>query len=232
MRSILAGAFIALFSSQIAPVAAAEIKSLALGDGTRIDYALVLPQNFRLDRDYPAILAFPGGRQSIAGVGENLERFWEAEAAKRGFIVVSPAAPPGKPFFEAGAGLVPEFLSRAAGGYRIRGGKFHVAGHSNGAVSAFRVAVRYPELFRSVIVLAGFPESQEDFDRLDRLKELDVVMFVGDGDLYWKEGMVRTRAKLKTLEIKADLEILPRNGHLFPDLRYENAWKIFAHIKE
>ncbi len=210
---------------------AAEYRNLVLSDGSKIEYALVLPANYQTDKAYPAILAFPGGRQSIQSVGGTLERFWEAEAVKRGFIVISPAAPPGKPFFEDGADLIPEFLRHFLDAYRIKGSRFHIAGHSNGGVSAFRVAVRNPHMFRSLIALAGFPEFQEDFDRLEQIKELDVIMFVGDGDEYWKEGMRKTKDRLESFGTKVYFQIVPRNGHFFPDLTYENSWKIFDHIK-
>jgi poly(3-hydroxybutyrate) depolymerase len=206
---------------------AAEIKTLSLSDGTEIEYALVVPGNFRKDRAYPAILAFPGGRQSIRGAGGTLDRFWEREAVKRGYIVISPAAAEGKPYFGEGALLIPEFLRHFLDAYRIAGGRFHIGGHSNGAVSAFRVASLYPEMFLAITVFAGFPEEAEDFDRLDKVKDMKVTMFVGDGDQYWKEGMIRVRERLRELGNDAYLEIVPRNGHLVPDLTYENSWKIF-----
>lgn len=212
------------------PAAAAEYRRLALSGGTDIAYALVLPEHFQKDRAYPAILAFPGGRQSITGVASTLERFWETEARKRGFIVISPAAPAGKPFFEDGADLIPEFLGHFLDAYRIKDGRFHIAGHSTGAVSAFRAAVRNPQMLCSVIALAGFPEEQEDFDRLERLKGLEVTMFVGDGDQYWKEGMQKTKDALETFGTRVSFTVLPRNGHFLPDIAYDKSWKIFDRI--
>ncbi len=210
---------------------AAEYKKLVLSDSTEIEYALVLPANFQKDKAYPAILAFPGGRQSIQGVASTLERFWETEALKRGFIVISPAAPAGKPFFEHGADLIPEFLRHFLDAYRIKDERFHIAGHSNGAVSAFRVAVRNPQMVRSVIALAGFPEEQRDFALLERIKGLDVTMFVGDGDQYWKEGMQKTKDALESFGTRVYFEVIPRNGHFLPNITYENSWKIFEHIR-
>lgn len=222
---------IAVLAAGLGPgVFAAEFKQMRLSDGTGIDYALVLPTGFRDDQTYPALLAFPGGRQNLESVRGGLSRFWEREAAKRGYIVFSPAAPAGKSFYENGADLIPEFLQHLLAAFRIEGEKFHVAGLSNGGVSAFAVAIRYPELFHSLTALAGFPVEQVDFDRLDRLKNIRVTMFVGDGDQYWKEGMEKTRSRLAALGRPAYFEVVPRNGHFLPDLSFENSARIFERI--
>lgn len=211
------------------PIAApaAEVGRVELSGGEVVEYALVLPDGFQAAREYPVILAFPGGRQSLRGALGTLERFWESEAAKRGYIVISPAAPPGQPYFGEGALLIPEFVGHIAAAYRIAGERLHVGGHSNGGISAFRVAGLYPDLFGAITVFAGFPEEKEDFDRLINVTHLPVTMFVGNGDLYWKEGMIRVRDRLCALGNDVYLEIIPRNGHLLPDLTYENSWKIF-----
>lgn len=212
------------------PADAAEFKRMRLSDGTELEYALVLPADFRNDRIYPALLAFPGGRQNLESVRGGLARFWEREAAKRGYIVFSPAAPTGKPFHESGADLIPEFLQQQLAAFKIEGGKFHVAGSSNGGVSAFVAAIRYPELFHSLTALAGFPVEDTDFSRLDRLKNIKVTMFVGMSDQYWKEGMEKTRGRLRALGQPVYFEAIPRNGHFLPDLSFENSTRVFERI--
>src|SRR5574340_641899 len=86
-------------------VEAAQSERMRLSDGTEITYTLILPPGFEKERAYPALLVFPGGRQNAESVQSALSRFWGAEAAKRGFIVFSPAAPPGKAFYENGVNL-------------------------------------------------------------------------------------------------------------------------------
>jgi len=105
-----------------------------------------------------------------------------------------------------------------------------VAGSSNGGVSAFVAAIRYPELFHSLTALAGFPVEDADFSRLDRLKNINVAMFVGTSDQYWKEGMERTRDSLRALGQPVYFEAIPRNGHFLPDLSFENSARIFERI--
>ncbi len=211
-------------------VQAAEFRRMRLSDGTELQYALALPAGFQSSRQYPALLVFAGGRQDRESVRNALARFWEAEAVKRGFFVFSPVAPLGKPFYESGAELIPEFLSTQLAMFRIDGNKFHVAGSSNGAVSAFAIAVRHPQLFHSLTALAGFPVERGDFDRLDRLRDVRIQMFVGAGDLYWKEGMEKTHRRLSVLGKEAYFEIVPPNGHLLPALSFEKSARVFDRI--
>src|SRR4029079_1703877 len=99
---------------------------------------------------YPAILAFPGGPQTLDTVQGTVERHWHQEAERRGYIVVVPAAPNDRLYFQGGERIFPEFLTRILGDYKIQGNKLHIAGVSNGGISAFHIAAMYPEYFLSV----------------------------------------------------------------------------------
>ena len=208
-----------------------EIRRLTLSGGTVIEYALVLPEHFDRKNAYPALLVFPGGSQTIAIVHSALERYWEPEGARRGFIVISPAAPNGVSFIDGSEKLIPEFLQHFFSGFRIRGGKFHVGGNSNGGKSAFRVAILYPELFRSLTVLAGFPPEDEDMRELGRLKDIRINMFVGENDPVWLDPMLETKARLESIGIDVFFQSLPKNGHFLPDLSFENSGRIFDRIE-
>jgi len=97
-------------------------------------------------------------------------------------------------------------------------------------VSAFVVAIRYPQLFHSLTALAGFPVEDADFNRLDRLKNIKVTMFVGTSDQYWKEGMEKTRDRLASLGKTVTFEVTPRNGHFLPDLSFDKSGRIIKRI--
>lgn len=208
-----------------------ETRKLTLSGGTVIEYALVLPQHFDRNNSYPALLVFPGGSQTIAIVRSALERYWGPEGAKRGFIVIGPAAPNGVSFIDGSEKLIPEFLQHFSSGFRIRDGKFHVGGNSNGGKSAFRVAILYPHLFQSLTVLAGFPPGERDMRALRRLKGIRINMFVGESDPVWLDPMLDAKARLESLGIKVFFQSLPRNGHFLPDLSFGNSGKIFDRIQ-
>src|SRR5262245_30923433 len=92
--------------------------------GITIRYKVVLPNGYDPDREYPAILAFAGGRQTLDGVNNMIERNWRAEAETRGYIVVIPVAPTNNLFFERGADRIfPDFLDQILRDYKIQGGR-------------------------------------------------------------------------------------------------------------
>src|SRR2546430_12918597 len=131
--------------------------------GITIRYKIVLPNGYDPAQAYPAILAFAGGRQNLDGVNNMLERNWAPEAETRGYIVVSPIAPANHFFFERGADAIfPDFLDQILRDYKIQDGKLHIAGASNGGLSAFHIAAMYPQYFRSVTGFPGYlPDESE-----------------------------------------------------------------------
>ena len=147
--------------------------------GMPLHYKVVLPKDYDASKAYPAVLAFPPGGQGMDMVQTTLARNWAGEAQKRGYIVVIPAAPLGHLFYEDGARVFPEFLNKLLNDYKIRDNKFHIAGMSNGGISAFYIAASYPMFFSSV---TGFPGYLPDAtpERLKALSNLCVHMHVGE----------------------------------------------------
>src|SRR5579862_7693561 len=118
----------AIFATQ--PVRAELLeKTKKVGDLT-VQYKVVLPNGYDPAKAYPAILAFGGGPQTMNTVDGVLNRNLRAEAEKRGYIVVAPAAPDDRLFFEDGARIFPEFLKLILADYKIQDIKFHIAGPS------------------------------------------------------------------------------------------------------
>ena len=88
--------------------------------GTTAQYKVVLPNGYDPAKAYPAILAFGGGPQTMRMVDSVLDRNFRAEAEKRGYIVIAPAAPDEQLFFEGGARFFPEFLKMILADYKYR----------------------------------------------------------------------------------------------------------------
>ena len=85
------------------PVRADLIELTKKVAGTTVHYKVVLPNGYDPGKTYPAILALGGGPQTMNTIDSILTRNFRAEAEKRGYIVVAPAAPDGQLFFEGGA---------------------------------------------------------------------------------------------------------------------------------
>ena len=168
--------------------------------GTTLRYKVVLPDGYDPAKAYPAILALGGGPQTMDTVDRTLMRNFRAEAEKRGYIVVAPAAPDGQLFFEGGARVIPEFLKMVLADYKIQDAKFHIAGPSNGGIAAFHVAAAYPQYFLSVTAFPGYMW-QPTTPRLQAISKMCVFMYVGELDEYMWHG-----------EMKKEAEFLRSNG--------------------
>src|SRR2546429_677474 len=131
---VISGAIVvAIFATQSAQAELLE-KTKKVG-GTTVRYKVVLPTGYEAAKTYPAILALGGGPQTMNTVDSVLNRNLRAEAEKRGYIVIAPAAPEGRLFFEDGARIIPGFLKTILAEYKIQDNRFHIAGPSNGGIA-------------------------------------------------------------------------------------------------
>ena len=164
--------------------------------GMTVDYKVSLPPGYAPDKAYPLILVFTGGDQTLQAAASTLEQDWRVEADKRGYIVVSPAAPDGALFFQDGDRVFPAFLDLLRKDYRIAG-RIHIAGHSNGGLSAFHLAARYPDAFSTV---TGYPGLYEEDAKgsLRALRPLCVYMHAGSLDQEWSTAMHDQYDQLKS----------------------------------
>ena len=163
------------------PLRAEEIEKSREVGGTTVQYKVVLPDGFDPATTYPAILVLGGGPQTMNTIDRTLDRNFRAEAEKRGYIVVAPAAPDGDLFFEDGDRIFPEFLKMMLSDYKIKDGKFHIAGPSNGGIAAFHVAAANPQYFLSVTAFPGYMW-QPTAARLMAISKICVFMYVGEFD--------------------------------------------------
>lgn len=165
-----------------------------------VQYKVVLPTGYDPAKAYPGIIVFGGGPQTMNTVDGTLMRNFREQAEKRGYIVVAPAAPNGELFFEEGARIFPEFLKMILADYKIEGGKFHIAGPSNGGIAAFHVAAANPQFFASVTAFPGYMW-QPTAAKLQAISKMCVFMYVGENDEYrWHS------------EMKREVEFLRANG--------------------
>jgi S-formylglutathione hydrolase FrmB len=196
-------------------------------NNTSLQYAVTLPDNFDANNTYPILLALPPGAQSREMVNVGLSSYWETEAKQRGWIVLSPVAPNGILFFKGSEAFIPEFLDRTAAQYHPEDGLYHIAGISNGGISAFRIALNNPERFKSIMALPGFPPTDDELNNLDALKDKPIAMFVGQNDSSsWVQRMQQTEQALNGLEAQVTFEIVPNEGHVIRSLSGEELFDL------
>ena len=140
------------------------------------------------------------------------------QAEKRGYIVVVCSAPATGLFYEGGAVVFPAFLDRLLSDYKVRGGKFHIAGISNGGLSAFHIAASYPKYFWSV---TGFPGYLPDAtnERVSALRDMCLNMHVGELDQGWLDTMQEQSMMFRAKGMKVRFTIEKGQGHVMTDAR-------------
>lgn len=199
--------------------------------GLTVHYKVILPNGFDPAREYPVILTFPGGGQEMRIVDGRLEANWRAEAERRSYIVVSPAAPDGHLFFEEGARAFPAFLDQILRDYKVRGGKLHVTGASNGGLSAFHIASLYPGYFLSVTGYPGMLPTVTP-SAMAALKPLCIYMHVGDRDTGWLEEMRRQAEEFRRQGMHVQLTVERDQEHQIRSLAGAGAVRLFEHFED
>ena len=195
--------------------------------GMDVHYKVVLPNGYDRTKAYPAILVFGGGPQTMNTVESVLARNFRAEAERRGYIVIAPAAPDGQLFFEGGERIFPEFLKRILADYNIQGGRFHVAGPSNGGIAAYHVAAAYPEYFLSVTAFPGYMW-EPSAAKLEAIAGLCSFMYVGELDQYhWHGEMKQETEFLRSKGAVARYTVEPGQPHRLETLAGANAGRLF-----
>jgi len=195
-----------------APAQASTVLKSGTFAGMKVDYKVVLPNGFDAGRAYPTVLAFASGPQNMRMVDIDLKGYWAEEAERRGYIVVSPAAPTDQLFFENNDRIFPEFLDMILRDYKVQGGKMHAAGPSNGGISAFHVASLYPNYFWSVTVFPGYLDDTTG-PIVERLKAMCIYMYVGERDKDWEKAMKQQSQMFERKGYTVKYSIEEEQGH-------------------
>jgi poly(3-hydroxybutyrate) depolymerase len=199
--------------------------------GMTLHYKVVLPKDYDSDKAYPAVLAFPPGDQGMDMVQFTLVQNWAGEAQRRGYIVVIPSAPSGRPFTREGARIFPEFLEKLLRDYKIKDNKFHIAGMSNGGLSAFHIAASYPQFFSTV---TGFPGYLPDAspERVKALSAMCIHMHVGEMDTRWRDAMQQQAADFRAQGFAVRFTVEEGEPHVIEALNGEGAVRLFKEMEE
>jgi len=194
-----------------------DIRTATMADGTVLTFGLILPDEFDPTLEYPVLLALPPGGQTVALMTSVARETYLVEALARGWVVITPAAPDGVLFFQGSETYIPELLDKMSW-IKPVGGRYHIAGVSNGGRSTFKIAALYPELFASALVFPGYPDEPTSTQALADLAKIPVAMFVGGDDPGWIGPMSETRDTLESLGGSVTLDIRSGEGHIMRSL--------------
>ena len=226
IAKLLTCSLLALSASLAFPASAAVIDKAATIAGATVHYKVVLPNGYDPAKTYPAVLAFPPGGQDMDMVDATLSGNYRAEAERRGYIVVEPSAPGGVLFFEGSQKIFPAFLTKLLADYHVADGKFNVAGNSNGGLSAFLIASKYPQYFVSVTGFPGFLDNAAP-QQTAALSKLCIHMFAGELDSGWPEAMRDQAAKFRAAGYNVTFVLEPGQPHVIRTLTGSGAARLF-----
>src|SRR5262249_37950363 len=141
------------------------------------------------------------------------------------------SAPNGRTFPQEGARVFPEFLDKLLHDYKIRDNKFHIAGMSNGGLSAFHIAASYPQYFYSV---TGFPGYLPDAtaERVNALANMCIHMHVGEYDSGWRRSMETQAAELRAKGYSVELTVEKGEQHVIGALTGTGAVRLFQELEQ
>ena len=214
------------------PATAGVVEQTKEVAGFTVHYKVVLPDGYDATKTYPAIIALGGGPQTMNTVDGILARNFRAEAEKRGYIVVAPAAPDGELFFENGARIFPEFLKMIMADYKIQDGKFHIAGVSNGGIASLHIAAANPQYFLSATAFPGYMWEPTPA-KLQAISKMCVFMYVGENDEYrWHGEMQREVEFLRARGTVARYSLEKGQPHRIETLVGANASRLFDGFEE
>lgn len=198
--------------------------------GTEVSYKVLLPPGYNRAKAYPVVLVFTGGGQAIGAAETTIVTDWQPEADKRGYIVISPAAPGGELFFQGGDKVFPAFLDMISKDYKVAG-KLHIAGHSNGGLSAFHIAAKYPAYFSTVTGYPGLWEDNPEADYPAGLKSMCLYMHVGDMDEDWRRAMEQQAREISSLGYRIKITVEKNQTHRLKAAELDLPRRLFDEIE-
>jgi poly(3-hydroxybutyrate) depolymerase len=213
------------------PLAAEVLDKIENIAGTTVHYKLILPNGFNPAKTYPALLAFPGGPQNMDTVEGTVVGNWRDQAERLGYIVIVPAAPNGKLFFEeGGAKVFPDFLTKILADFKIQDNKFHIAGVSNGGLSAFHIAALYPQYFWSVTGLPGYLLNPNPAS-VHALAKMCINMYAGEMDTDWLEAEKAQAAQFRAQGFVVEFSEEKGQSHVMRTLEGPGAARLFKQFE-
>jgi poly(3-hydroxybutyrate) depolymerase len=214
------------------PVRAEVLDKTSAIRGTTVHYKVVLPSGYDPSKVYPAILALGGGAQTMNTVDGVLNRYLRAEAEKRGYIVIAPAAPDDHLVLWDGAEVFPEFFKKILADYKIENGKFHIAGPSNGGIAALEIAAAHPEYFLSITAFPGYLVEPRE-RKLKAISKMCVFLYVGElDDDVWHIEMKKEADTLRSMGAAARYIVEKGQAHGIQTLAGNNAGRLFDGFEE
>ncbi|MBY0307603.1 MAG: nuclear transport factor 2 family protein [Phycisphaerales bacterium] len=212
---------LALAALAAAPVLADQtFHDIPAGDNTTIRATLTWPDGADLKQPIPVVIVFPPGPQN--GEMEAAARaMFHAECLKRGWALVTPRPPEGVLFFQK-PGLYKALVDDLDKTFVPQGGKYAVAGASNGGRSALNFALELPARTACVAAFPGaWLNPPPEKEAAERLKGIPIRLWVGGDDtVEWVDATRGMEAFAQRSGGRVDVRavVVPTEGHVIRSL--------------
>ncbi len=215
--------------------------------GEVIPYRLYVPTAYNGSRAFPLIVALHGLGGTEDSFFDNYDRRIPTLAEQHGYIVVAPLGyrvdgsygwglgdPPADPVTrrlqEYSELDVLQVLQLVRQQYKIDEKRIYMAGHSMGAIGAWKIAAKHPEIWAAIAPFAGTGQPAT----LERIKHVPQIVVHGDADptvsVAGSRGMVQ-----KARELGIEVQYIEVQGGNHSDIVVPNLPAVFEffdqHVK-
>lgn len=159
----------------------------------------------------PLIVALPPGDGGQALVDVTLDLYWQAEAERRGFVVVAPAIF-GLQLRDDAEAVVAALFDWLDANVDYDRQRVTLAGASNGGRGMFYAALASPDRFAALLGLPAYYDG--DAADLAPLANKPVRLLVGEQDAAWRGFTEETVAKLLTVGADVSSQVVPNQPHI------------------
>ena len=199
-----------------------QYQKIKAHNGIEIKYNVILPEDYKRSKTYPAMLAYPPGSQQETSADWAISEFWGTRAKTKGWIIIIPVAPSNGWINHPSHHALNDLLKRVKENHNIEGGKFHMVGFEGGARPAATFALMSKQYFQSLTTISSHAWERWDDDDLESFKIMPVKLIVGENDEHGVKIAKHVQKSFIEYNVKSHLEIIPNEGRSLPSLRNAN----------
>jgi poly(3-hydroxybutyrate) depolymerase len=192
-----------------------------------LPYRLYVPTTYTGAKPFPLILALHGLGGTEDAFFDNYNKTLPPLAEQHGYIVAAPlgyrvdggygwgvGSAPADPAARRSQDLseqdVMQVLQRVRQQYKIDDSRIYLLGHSLGAIGAWKIAAKFPDVWAAIAPISGAGQAET----IERFKHVPVIVVHGDNDPTVNVNGSRTMvAKLKELGVEYTYIEVPGGVH-------------------
>ena len=166
-----------------------------LSDGTKIRYALAAPPRSSRESSQTVVIVMPLGFETYKNASLTISEIWQPVAEKTGWLIVSPAEPDERYFWQdkslygkGGETHFSGFLAHLSRIFNVSNGKFHMVSLGHNGDGAVACVLAAPDKFSSVTLVPYFDPDVDQMRLLGQKPDIRTKVFLSDQVNYWNRA--------------------------------------------